>query len=226
MFGESIASTDDGMCWLIPLGGSAALPWQARHPMRRLNLSASLVADHSRAQETLPEIGRMIVYADPRGDLPGCRKEADVLAEKFQASVRIGESASIAGLASEVGIDVLHIACHGNPEPALEFSDGLLTLSDYQLLRDFAPRLNLLFLNACTSASALESVQDQTLGFASIALTAGARRVVVALWAVDDFWAGPFAISWYSAPNERAALAFAQSSTPNIVTRYAYQVLG
>jgi tetratricopeptide (TPR) repeat protein len=221
-FDRHLTSVDAPLAWLIPVGVLASLPWQAARPRRRLHVSAQAA---SRRRSTSPE-GALVVFADPTADLPGARREAEEMKRRLSCNTYVGAEATLATLGELSGVHTLHIACHGTTEPALLLCDGKVTLSRHDLLARLWPTLDTLFLNACMSAATVAVIADQGLSLATVALLGGARRAVVALWPVDDIWAGVFAVGWYVAPDREGALEHAQSVTPHPVTRLAYQVFG
>ncbi len=223
-FNGALAAVDnDKQAWLIPVGLLGSLPWQALHPRRRLHISAMHILPRALTKGSR---GAMAVFADPEEDLPGARREALELRRRLGAKTFVGSKATLDKMNKLRGLGVLHIACHGHDEPALQLADVKLSLVTHHGLRHLWQELDLLFLNSCTSAASVQAVRDQGLSLATVALVAGARQVVVALWPVDDTWAGVFALGWYLAADRDEALERAQSVTPHATTRYAYQVLG
>jgi len=88
----------------------------------------------------------------------------------------------------------IHLACHGlvnRSRPALsglalahtDEDDGLLRGGDIARLRMNA---DLVVLSACDSGRGEETEGEGILGFTSMFQIAGARRVIVSLWKVDD----------------------------------------
>jgi len=87
------------------------------------------------------------------------------------------------------GVDVLHLACHGqfrsdNPLfSALRLADGWFTVRDaYGLKLDNA----LVTLSACETGANVVAAGDELIGLARGFFSAGARSVLLSLWMVDD----------------------------------------
>ncbi len=142
-----------------------------------------------------------LVVADPAGDLPAARREAEELVEQLEDSPLFGRVTMLAG---DVGVrtlrdelarhDVLHYAGHADPEGGgrLRLRDGTF---DARLLESMRGRIDvpgLVFLNACGSGG--ETVRlaggapelGGVSGLASALLLAGVRHVVGTLWEVRD----------------------------------------
>lgn len=102
------------------------------------------------------------------------------------------------GEAANAGI--LHLATHGffrrdNPMfSSIQLADGRLTLIDLA-----SARLNvgLLTLSACSSGVSVPVGGDELMGLMRGFLAAGARRMVVSLWEVDDAATSEFMRAFY-----------------------------
>ena len=127
--------------------------------------------------------------------LPAVGEELDSLAKLLSAPVyrdSAFSSAKLESALSQLPINVLHIASHGqfSRDPSETFLltfDGHVTLT--QLRRALAAGklreepLELLALSACQTAAGDERA---ALGLAGVALGAGARSALASLWAVND----------------------------------------
>jgi len=178
--------------WLVPAGVCRLLPWQARYPGRRLHITAThTLADHQ------PVDGPVVVFANPTGDLPGARLEAETLGGEGHV-VREGPDATLEELATmPLPAAVLHVAAHGTSDPSIRFHGGdgegvPLGLGNIDQFRHLWPQVGHLVLNCCVSASQVNDHHDETMSLATIALTHGTRRATVALWPLDD----GFAAQW------------------------------
>ena len=105
--------------------------------------------------------------------------------------------------AGEGGTQRVHVATHaeflpGGPNQARIYTGtGPMRLAEFANLRrrrSGAPPLDLLALSACRTAL---GDQDSELGFAGLALQAGARSAIGTLWYVDDVATSAFFVQFY-----------------------------
>ncbi|MEB3331515.1 MAG: CHAT domain-containing protein [Synechococcaceae cyanobacterium] len=121
--------------------------------------------------------------------------------------------------AGEGSIDRVHVATHaeflpGGPAQAkLYTGTGPLSLSQFASLRQrrsgSAP-LELIALSACRTAL---GDKDSELGFAGLALQAGARSAIGTLWYVDDVATSAFFVQFYRYLNDGLPKAEALQAT-------------
>ncbi|MEB3322282.1 MAG: CHAT domain-containing protein [Synechococcaceae cyanobacterium] len=106
-------------------------------------------------------------------------------------------------LASDPQVGRVHVATHaeflpGGPDQArLYTGTGPIGLADFAALRNRrrgAPPLDLFTLSACRTAL---GDSDSELGFAGLALQAGARSAIGTLWYVDDVATSAFFVQFY-----------------------------
>ncbi|MFT4647857.1 MAG: CHAT domain-containing protein [Glaciecola sp.] len=109
--------------------------------------------------------------------------------------------------AALTGRDALHLATHLVISPTCEDPElqahGLLLAGDQVLcastIRDWAPRLPLVFLGACASGSGVRVDGEGQLGLARALQAGGTRNLVVTLWPVSDEGSSAFAKAFHAA---------------------------
>ena len=124
--------------------------------------------------------------------LPWAKKEVEMIGEILNTKPLTGESATKAAVLSRINsVALVHIAAHGfpgtgeiilSPDPASSSGDFLLTMKD---LLDSNLRARLVVLSCCHSGRG-EIKAEGVVGIARAFLGAGARSVVVTLWAISD----------------------------------------
>ena len=129
--------------------------------------------------------------------LPYARKEVKMIGEMLDISPLVGKEATKDEVLRQIeSVAVIHIAAHGNmksgeialaPNPARTSkipaeNDYILKMSD---LRDVQLRARLVVLSCCHSAQGTVNPEG-VVGIARAFLGAGARSVLVSLWAIDD----------------------------------------
>ena len=129
--------------------------------------------------------------------LPCAKKEVDMIGELLQAVPLTGKDATKAEVLKRMeSVALIHIAAHGddnfgeialapNPERTSQIpeeEDYMLSLSDVHAVRLQA---RLVVLSCCHSGQG-ELKSEGIVGIARAFLCAGARSVLVSLWAIDD----------------------------------------
>jgi CHAT domain-containing protein len=122
---------------------------------------------------------------------PRVADEIEGLATLFPESITLlNERATLAALREfTAGMDVLHLACHGQFRPdnpffsSLRLGDGWLTVRDTYNL-DL--RCGLVALSACETGINEVAPGDELLGLARGFFSAGAPSLLLSLWTVDD----------------------------------------
>ena len=129
--------------------------------------------------------------------LPCAKKEVEMIGELLQTSPLIGRNATKAEVLKRMpSVALIHIAAHGDdefreialaPNPKRssqipEEEDYMLTMSDVYAVRLQA---RLVVLSCCHSGQG-ELKSEGVVGIARAFLCAGARSVLVSLWAIDD----------------------------------------
>ena len=147
----------------------------------------------------------VLIVADPTGDLPGARREAEELGALLEGVSPFGRVTMLVGDVSlrtvrdELGRhDILHFAGHAEGGGAggaggLRLRDGELTASLLDQLRGRVDFPGLVFLNGCTSSDEAQRLAAGAgptaaglAGVASALLLGGSRHVIGTLWEVRD----------------------------------------
>ena len=126
--------------------------------------------------------------------LPGTRKEVEALGDVVLLRDRATESGLAGVLGKEERWRAVHFACHGLIRPdqpqlsslALtpdDHNDGFLTVLEVFRMRIPA---DLVVLSACETAKGKVYKAEGVIGFTRAFMLAGAPRVIVSLWKVDD----------------------------------------
>ena len=139
-----------------------------------------------------------IIYQGRRlVQLPGARKEVEMIGRILNVCPLIGEIATKHEVLKRISsVALVHIAAHGKIEtgevilapnttrqhPHLQEKDYLLTMKD---VIDAGLRARLVVLSCCHTARG-EVMAEGVVGMARALLGAGARSVVVTLWAIGD----------------------------------------
>ena len=139
-----------------------------------------------------------VVYREkPLEQLEWAEKEVQMIGEILQTAPLVGKQATKDEVLSRISsVALVHIAAHGNMEtgeialtpnttrssPIPDKEDYLLTMED--VLKSQI-RARLVVLSCCHSARG-EVKAEGVVGIARAFLGAGARSVLVSLWAIDD----------------------------------------
>ncbi|MFI2712203.1 CHAT domain-containing protein [Micromonospora sp. NPDC018662] len=200
---------------VVPMGVLGLVPWHAAYretPSGRRYAVQDLVISYSPSARMLcgsairPQapIRSALVVGDPLGDLPFAGAEARAIHRRFHPLGRYlgGPSADpdrvarpdevLAWLRTAPGPILLHLACHGQVDPARP-ADSWLALAGgrlpaRQLLetsRLAGLELGQVFLAACTT-NLVGGLHDEAFSLATAFLAAGAQTVFGSLWSVPD----------------------------------------
>ena len=168
-------------------------------------------------QERRPEQSlKMLIVADPQGDLPAAAREGttireDLAGEAERLRVDLRHRVGTASVKAALGqYDVLHYAGHADydlQEPAQSgwrLADGKLTAREVMQLGTAATLPALVFCNACqsgqTQAWTLSQEAEQGIyGLANAFLLAGAQHYIGSFWEIPDQPSSTFAIAFYRA---------------------------
>lgn len=131
----------------------------------------------------------LVGFADER--IPFVENEIKSIARVLPNSKQLkGRAATFGAFSASAGdYDLLHIACHGqfrsdNPMfSSLHLSDGWVTVRDLVAKRITA---GLVTLTACETGISKIFAGEEILGLARGFLAAGARSMILSLWAVND----------------------------------------
>ncbi len=159
----------------------------------------------------------VLVIIDPRGDLPGAKREGEALVgllrqDGFALKVLREAEASVEAVRKAIEdpeIDVLHYCGHaffsqtGPDGSGLNCADGLLTLTQLKgeaTTNRVASVPRLAFVNACEAGRVRADVLDvrEPQAFADFFLGAGVDAYLGAFWRVSDAGAAAFAADVYA----------------------------
>ncbi len=178
---------------LILHGAASQAPWEAmvvgEGPLfDRLRIGRHVTVDEAPA--AAPHFGgsRVLVVADPAGDLPHARREGEAVASLLGAgdsgcsiTLRAGPLRRVELLSALRECDALHFAGHADPE-GWRLADAPLAPVDVEALTGGARRPSLVFAHACRSADPGEG-RD---GVLRALLKAGATHALGTLWDIPD----------------------------------------
>ena len=197
--------------------------WIDAVPLGRI-VTTGVVPAKGRDPKVEDPIVRMLVVANPTGDLAAADVEAEAIAalDGMHGDVRVEVSTLPTAKATPTGFraavrgeefDVIHVAGHGAFSPtrpgesALILNGGELRADDVVRLPWAAPPY-IVFNSTCESARAargrrLVSRNGQSNGLAAAFLAAGAEAYIGHFWPVDDWGASTFATTFYKALFDR-----------------------
>jgi class 3 adenylate cyclase/CHAT domain-containing protein/Tfp pilus assembly protein PilF len=199
------------------------IPWELLHDGRqflcqRFNMGR-LVRTRQRVAESktrlLARPLKMLVIADPKGDLKGAYEEGRHIRDFMD---RDRELINISLLSDRItpdfirekirNFDLVHFAGHAdyNPESPAEggwrLSDGVITARDISRMAGTAAMPALIFSNACQSARTeewglKEDFQDEIFGMANAFILTGVKHFVGTFWEILDEPSRLFALEFY-----------------------------
>ena len=203
--GDELIVVPDGPLWLAPYAAfmdpnSRYLSESFRIRFIPSLLSLKIILDcpadyHAKNGALL--VGDPWVEEVKLKQLPCARREVELIAEILHTTPLTGKEATKAEVLKQLSnVALVHIAAHGrmetgeialspNPTRASEKpsdEDFLLTMSDVLNVR---MRARLVVLSCCHSGRG-EIKAEGVVGIARAFLGAGARSVLVSLWAIDD----------------------------------------
>ena len=184
----------------------------------------------------------------PLHDLPCAQEEVEMIASILQTRPLTGVHATKAEVMKRMSsVGLIHIAAHGNerhgeialsPNPGWsskfpQRKDYILKMSDVQAAN---LRVRLVVLSCCHSGRGRISKGEGVVGIARAFLAAGARSVLVALWAIADEATMVFMKSFYQHLKEgktasaavQQSMKFLRESEQFSETRYwaPFQLIG
>ena len=154
-------------------------------------------------------------------DLPCAQEEVELIASILNTTALVGRQATKAEVMKQMSsVGLIHIAAHGNeltgeialsPNPGWtsqfpQEEDFILKMSDVQAANI---RARLVVLSCCHSGRGKMLKGEGVVGIARAFLAAGARSVLVALWAIDDEATMVFMKSFYQHLKEGKPSSFA-----------------
>ena len=215
---DMLGPQDDEMV-IVPNGALCFTPWAAVIESIRIRTVPSLTS--YQLILNVPEghhnkTGALLVgnpcLKDLKGvwhDLPCAQKEVESIASILNTTPLVGRQATKAEVMKQMSsVGLIHIAAHGNeltgeialsPNPGWtsqfpQKKDFILKMSDVQAAN---LRARLVVLSCCHSGRGRILKGEGVVGIARAFLAAGARSVLVALWAIDDEATMVFMKSFY-----------------------------
>ncbi|XP_044170357.1 tetratricopeptide repeat protein 28-like [Acropora millepora] len=204
---------------IVPDGVLCFIPWSAVIESTRIRIVPSLssyqlilIASegyHKKKGALLVGNPCLTELEKPLHDLPCAQKEVEMIASILKTTSLIGIRATKAEVMERMSsVGLIHIAAHGNvrtgeialsPNPgwSLKFperKDYVLKMSDVQAAN---LRARLVVLSCCHSGRGRVLKGEGVVGIARAFLAAGARSVLVTLWAIDDEATMVFMKSFY-----------------------------
>jgi tetratricopeptide (TPR) repeat protein len=199
--GDAFRDTGETLFVLLD-GPTASLPVAALRARGRVLVAMRPMVRAARLSElgcvpAVPGPRHAVVLADPRGDLPDARREADKVATSFGVTAAIGAAATRVALFAASGNDVLHVAMHAS----VELGGGSLEMYDQPISAlELATRRGgpgLVVLAACASAAANDG--ELATSLATAFLASGSTQVIATLHSVTDTGAGEITSKFYRA---------------------------
>jgi CHAT domain-containing protein len=183
---------------VVPHGGLHYLPFHALHngdeyliERCEVSVAPSAAIFQQCLQRRAQTLNRALLVGVADEQAPRIVDEIQTLKGVFPGATTLIQDAATSGALrrDSAGVDVLHLACHGqfrsdNPLfSALRLADGWFTVRDaYGLKLDNA----LVTLSACETGANVVAPGDELIGLARGFFSAGARSVLLSLWMVDD----------------------------------------
>jgi len=183
---------------VVPHGNLHYLPFHALHngdeyliDRCEVSVAPSAATFQECLQRGTRRLQRALLVGVADEQAPRIVDEIETLKQVFPgATTLIQDAATSEALRrNSAGVDLLHLACHGqfrsdNPLfSALRLADGSFTVRDaYGLKLDNA----LVTLSACETGANVVAPGDELIGLARGFFSAGARSVLLSLWMVDD----------------------------------------
>ena len=204
---DMLGPQDDEMV-IVPNGALCFTPWAAVIESIRIRTVPSLTSYQlilNVSEGHHKKTGALLVgnpcTADlekPLKDLPYAQEEVKIIASILNTTTLVGRQATKAEVMRQMSsVGLIHIAAHGNeltgkialsPNPGWtsqfpQEEDFILKMTDVQAANI---RARLVVLSCCHSGRGRILKGEGVVGIARAFLAAGARSVLVALWAIDD----------------------------------------
>ena len=234
-----ILGPQDDELVIVPDGALCFTPWAAVSEAIRIRIVPSLTSYHlilSAPKGHHKKTGALLVgnpclgeLKKPLDDLPCAEKEVEMIAAILNTRPLTGRDATKAEVMKWMSsVSLIHIAAHGNeltgeialsPNPGWTSKfprrdDYILRMSDVQAA-DLRARL--VVLSCCHSGRGRILKGEGVVGIARAFLAAGARSVLVTLWAIDDEATMVFMKSFYQHLKEgKTASAAVQQSMKSL----------
>jgi CHAT domain-containing protein len=183
---------------IVPQGALHYLPFQAlcsgdkyMIERREVSYAPSARVFQQCLHRSRAELNKALLMGVADERIPSVRNEIKSLLSLFPSSVALldGE-ATLSAFRREVeGVDLIHMACHGQFRPdnplfsSLQLGDGWLTVRDAYNLH---LNCQLVTLSACETGVNNVSPGEELIGLARGFFAAGAPALLMSLWTVDD----------------------------------------
>ena len=202
-----LESQDDELV-IVPDGALCLTPWSVVFESIRIRIVPSLTSyelilsvpegHHKKKGALLVGNPCLKELKKPLHDLPWAQKEVEMIASVLKTAPLTGIHATKAEVMKRISsVGLIHIAAHGNkqkgeialsPNPGWSSKfphrkDYILEMSDVQAAN---LRARLVVLSCCHSGRGRVLKGEGVVGIARAFLAAGARSVLVSLWAIDD----------------------------------------
>ena len=220
---------------IVPDGALCLTPWSAVFESIRIRIVPSLTSyqlilsvpegHHKKKGALLVGNPCLKELKKPLDDLPCAQEEVEMIASILKTTPLTGIHATKAEVMKRVSsVALIHIAAHGNertgeialsPNPGWsskfpQRKDYILKMSDVHAAN---LRARLVVLSCCHSGQGRVLKGEGVVGIARAFLAAGARSVLVTLWAIDDEATMVFMKSFYQQLKEgKTASAAVQQS--------------
>ncbi|XP_067047455.1 tetratricopeptide repeat protein 28-like [Acropora muricata] len=220
---------------IVPDGALCLTPWSAVFESIRIRIVPSLTSyqlilsvpegHHKKKEALLVGDPCLKELKKPLDDLPCAQEEVEMIASVLKTTPLTGIHATKAEVIKRMSsVGLIHIAAHGNertgeialsPNPGWsskfpQRKDYILKMSDVQAAN---LRARLVVLSCCHSGRGRVLKGEGVVGIARAFLAAGARSVLVTLWAIDDEATMVFMKSFYQQLKEgKTASAAVQQS--------------
>ena len=243
---------------IVPDGALCFTPWAAVIESLRIRIVPSLTSyqlilsvpegHHNKKGALLVGNPCLKELKKPSDDLPCAQEEVEIIASILKTRTLTGKHATKAEVMKRMSsVGLIHIAAHGNertgeialsPNPGWsskfpQRKDYILKMSDVQAAN---LRARLVVLSCCHSGRGRIFKGEGVVGIARAFLRAGARSVLMALWAIDNEATMVFMKSFYQHLKEgktasaavQQSMKFLRESEQFSETRYwaPFQLIG
>ena len=216
---DDVLELQDNELVIVPDGALSFTPWAAVIESIRIRTLPSLTSyklilsvpdgHHKKTGALLVGNPCLKELNKPLDDLPCAQQEVQMIGSILNTRPLTGNRATKAEVMKQMSsVGLIHIAAHGNertgeialcPNPGWtskfpQKKDFMLTMSDVQAAN---LRARLVVLSCCHSGQGRISKGEGVVGIARAFLAAGARSVLVTLWAIDDEATMVFMESFY-----------------------------
>jgi len=168
----------------------------------------------------------VMVVGNPKGDLQHAEREAREVAEILRTQPLIGPDARREAVLERLaGVGIAHMATHAYFSPHSPLDSGIVLYDGILTAREILERglrvPDFLALSACQTGMAGALGGDEFAGLGQALLYAGARSLLLSLWAVDDPATAHLMIGFYRCWQEEgldkaAALRGAMQATRRV----------